>query len=77
MKFKFIFPVIIYLLFNYYVHNLVRVSTGVSPDFYVIRISTTPLEYEVRVWNIFFLIILGNNVIFTFSVITSMFSHCE
>ena len=49
MKFKFIFPVIIYLLFNYYVHNLVRVSTGVSPDFYVIRISTTPLEYEVGV----------------------------
>jgi hypothetical protein len=66
-----------YLLFNYYVHNLVRVSTGVSPDFQVIRILTTPLEYEVRVRNIFFLITLGSNVIFTCLVITSIFSHCE
>lgn len=36
----------IFLLFNYYVHNLVRVSTTVSPDLDVIRISTTSLEYE-------------------------------
>jgi hypothetical protein len=38
-----------YLLFNYYVNTLVRMSTGVSRDFDVNRISTTHLEYEVRV----------------------------